>query len=109
MDLGTGGASNEAYGVFKIDWDLNKIGWLKIKGKDGEIENSFFLKGGSVMHQEVFEIKDLDSDGKMELIEKEGEYIGGEWESKENWKWQISVYKWDGSIFNYDEGLSNLF
>jgi len=108
LDLGTGGASNEAFGIFKIDWEKNKIEWLKIKRKDGQIENSFFLRGGSVMHQEDFELKDLDSDGKLEIIEKEGEYIGGDWESKESWKWQIFVYKWDGEIYNYDEELSNL-
>ena len=109
LDLGAGGASNEAFGIFKIDWEKNKIEWLKIKRKDGQIENSFFLRGGSVMHQEDLELKDLDADGKMELIEKEGEYVSGDWENKESWKWQISVYKWDGEIFNYDEELSNLF
>lgn len=108
LDLGTGGASNEAFGIFKIVWEENKIDWLKIKKKDDQIENSFFLKGGSVMHQEDFELKDLDFDGKLEIVEREGEYIGGDWESKESWKWQISVYKWDGSIFKYDKNLSEL-
>lgn len=107
LDLGTGGASSEAFGIFKIEWEKSKIEWLKIKRKDGQIETSFFLKGGSVMHQEDFELKDLDSDGKLEIIEREGEYIGGDWENKESWKWQISVYKFDGQIFNYDEKLSN--
>jgi len=106
LDLGAGGASNEAFGIFEIDLQAGKIEWLKIKEKDGEIKNSFFLKGGSVMHQEDFELKDLDGDGKMEIIEKEGEYLGGDWEKKESWKWQISVYKWDGKIFKYNEKLS---
>ncbi len=109
LDLGIGGANNEAFGIFKIDWEKNKIEWLKIKEKNGQIENSFFLKGGSVMHQEDFELKDLDGDGILEIIEKEGEYIGGEWQNKENWNWQISVYKWDGEIFEYNQELSDKF
>jgi len=109
LDLGTGGASNEAFGIFKIGWEQNEVEWLKIKRKDGQIKNSFFLKGGSVMHQEDFELKDLNGDGKLELVEKEGEYIGGEWESKESWEWQISIYKWDGQFFNYNEEFLNLF
>ena len=113
LDLGTGGASNEAYGIFKIDWDLNKINWLKIQ-KDGEIKNTFFLRGGSVMHQEDFELKDLDKDGLIEIIEEKGQYIGSsgeekDWLEEKNWKWQNSVYKWNGSIFLYNTELSNLF
>ncbi|KPJ57419.1 hypothetical protein AMJ49_00570 [Parcubacteria bacterium DG_74_2] len=114
LDLGTGGASNEAFGVFKINWNLNKIDWLKLKRKDQIVENTYFLRGGSIMHQEIFEVKDLNSDGVMEIIEKTGEYIGTfedpeDWKKEESWKWQITVYKWNGSIFDYNEELSTSF
>ncbi|MFQ6049741.1 MAG: hypothetical protein ACE5J0_01730 [Candidatus Paceibacterales bacterium] len=113
LDLGTGGASNEAYGIFKIDWDLNKINWLKVRREDGSVENTFFLQGGSVMHQEFFQLKDINNDGALEIIEKMSQYIGDsgkpeDWQKEENWKWQIWVYKWDGSIFIYDKELSDL-
>lgn len=111
--LGTGGASNEAYGVFKIDWVLGEINWLKIKAEDGTVENTYFLEGGSVMHQESFYFEDINQDGVLEMIEKTGSYIGGsgeleDWEKGESWNWQIWVYKWDGLIFAYNKELSEL-
>jgi len=113
VNLGTGGASNVAFGVFKIDWEENKIEWLKVKKENGNIGNTNFLRGGSVMHQEMFYLEDLDGDEIMEAIEKMSKYIGTsgdpeDWEKEENWEWEIWVYKWDGSMFVYDEELSNL-
>ncbi len=113
LALGTGGASNEAYGIFQIDWILGKINWLKIRAEDGTVENTYFLAGGSVMHQESFYFEDIDNDGVLEMIEKSGSYIGGlgeveDWEKGESLNWQIWVYKWDGSIFAYNKELSGL-
>lgn len=113
LGLGTGGASNEAYGVFKIDWSLGEMNWLKIKSEDGTVENTYFLAGGSVMHQESFSFEDVDNDGLLEMIEKSSGYIGGsgdsgDWEKEENWDWQVRVYKWDGLIFSYNKELSEL-
>ena len=108
LSLGTGGASNSAYGIFKINWEINKIDWLKIRKKDKSIIKTNFLKGGTVMHSEDFQLKDIDMDRKMEIIEKRGEYKGNSAyaEDLENWNWQIWVYKWNDSIFDYDEELS---
>lgn len=113
LSLGTGGASSEAYGIFKIDWILGEINWLKIKAEDGTVENTYFLEGGSVMHQESFYFEDIDNDGVLEMIEKAGLYLEGagepeDWEKEESWNWQIWVYKWDGLIFSYNEELSEL-
>ena len=113
LGLGTGGASNEAYGIFQIDWILGEINWLKIKAEDGSVENTYFLTGGSVMHQESFYFEDIDQDGLLEMIEKSARYLGGsgepeDWEKEEGWEWQIWVYKWDGLIFSYNKELSEL-
>jgi eight-cysteine-cluster-containing protein len=113
LDLRTGGASNEAYGIFKIDWDTNKIEWLKIQKEDQIIENTYFLQGGSVMHQESFKLEDLDGDEILEIIEKLGQYIGDsgeqkDWTKEENWEWQTWVYGWNGSIFVFNQELSDL-
>lgn len=113
LGLGTGGASNEAYGIFKIDWVLGEINWLKIRAEDGTVENTYFLEGGSVMHQESFYFKDIDQDGILEMVEKAVLYLNGlgepeDWEKGENLNWQIWVYKWDGLIFNYNKEMSEL-
>ena len=113
LALGTGGASNEAYGIFKIDWILGEMNWLKIKAEDGTVENTYFLEGGSVMHQESFYFEDIDNDGLLEMIEKARFYLEGtgepeDWEREESWNWQVWVYKWDGLIFSYNEELSEL-
>jgi len=113
LALGTGGVSNEAYGIFKIDWVLGEINWLKIKAEDGTVENTYFLEGGSVMHQESFYFEDVDNDGVLETIEKASRYLGGsgeleDWGEEESWNWQIWVYRWDGLIFAYNKELSEL-
>ena len=105
LSLGTGGATNEAFGIFKIDWDLKKIKWLKIRTKQGNLENSFFLKGGGIFHQEVFYLKDIDGDEILEVVEKFGQ-CEKECQKEKNWQWQISVYKWNGKIFEYSQKLS---
>ena len=108
LDLGSGGASNEAFGIFRLDWDSGKIIWLQVQRVGGEIENSYFLKGGSIMHQETFELGDIDKDGKVEIVEKEGVYIGtgsepDDWQKDENWQWETYTYKWNGNIFIYSK------
>ena len=113
LALGTGGASNEAFGIFKIDWILGEINWLKIRAGDGTVENTYFLEGGSVMHQESFYFKDINQDGVLEMVEKAVLYLEGlgepeDWEKGENLNWQVWVYKWDGLIFDYNKEMSEL-
>lgn len=113
LGLGTGGASNEAYGIFKIDWILGEINWLKIRAEDGTVENTYFLEGGSVMHQESFYFKDIDQDGVLEMVEKATFYLDGlgeleDWEKGEDLNWQVWVYKWNGLIFDYNKEMSEL-
>ena len=113
LALGTGGASNEAFGIFKIDWILGEINWLKIRAGDGIVENTYFLEGGSVMHQESFYFKDINQDGVLEMVEKAVLYLEGlgepeDWEKGENLNWQVWVYKWDGLIFDYNKEMSEL-
>ena len=108
LDLGSGGASNEAFGIFKIGWEAGKIIWLQVQRASGEIENSYFLEGGSIMHRETFELDDIEKDGKIEIIEKEGTFIGtgdnpDDWQNDANWQWEAHTYKWNGNIFVYSQ------
>jgi len=102
----TTGEDYMAYGIFKIDWGGNKIDWLKIKNKEGELENTYFVAGCTGMAPCIFDIKDLDSDGIDELIDEIVDC--SETRIGESCKFKISVYKWDGSFFTYDDKLSKI-
>jgi len=110
--LGTGGASNEAYGIFDVNWSKKEINWLNMRYESGSVQPTFLLRGGSVMHQETFQLNDIDGDGRLEIIEKSGGFIGssqvkeGDWLKEENWQWQKKVYRWDGEVFSYDKELT---
>jgi len=110
--LGTGGASNEAYGIFNVDWDRQEINWLNMRYESGAVQPTFLLRGGGVMHQEIFQLEDINGDGRLEIIEKSGGFIGSasteekDWGNLENWEWQKKVYSWDGVVFSYDKELT---
>ena len=110
--LGTGGASNEAYGIFDVDWLKQGINWLNMREENGSVQPTFLLRGGGVMHQETFQLNDLDGDGRLEIIKKSGGFIGNalteekDWGNLENWDWQKKVYRWDGAVFSYDKELT---
>lgn len=105
--LGTGGASNEAYGIFDVDWNRQEINWLNMREENGSVQPTFLLRGGGVMHQETFQLEDINGDGRLEIIEKSGVFIGSalteekDWGNLENWEWQKKVYRWDGVVFSY--------
>lgn len=110
--LGAGGASNEAYGIFGLDWSKQEINWLNMRYESGAVQPTFLLRGGSVMHQETFQLNDINGDGRLEIIEKNGGFIGSslvkeeDWLKEENWQWQKKVYRWDGGVFSYDKELT---
>lgn len=110
--LGAGGASNEAYGIFDLDWSKQEINWLNMRYESGAVQPTFLLRGGSVMHQETFQLNDIDGDGRLEIIEKNGGFIGSslveeeDWLKEENWQWQKKVYRWDEGVFSYDKELT---
>ncbi len=110
--LGAGGASNEAYGIFDMDWNRQEINWLNMRYESEVVQPTFLLRGGSVMHQETFQLNDIDGDGRLEIIEKNGGFIGSslvkeeDWLKEENWQWQKKVYRWDGEVFSYDKELT---
>lgn len=110
--LGAGGASNEAYGIFDLDWSKQEINWLNMRYENGSVQPTFLLRGGSVMHQETFQLNDIDGDGRLEIIEKSGGFIGSslveeeDWLKEENWQWQKKVYRWDEGVFSYDKELT---
>lgn len=115
MDTGTGGAYTTASGIFKVDWKAGTVEWLKVKKANGNIINTAFFQGASVMHKLGFSISDIDGDNVPEVVEVNGDYVGPNGESidtdkeldnKKNWKWQSNVYKWDGTLFSYSKDLS---
>lgn len=101
--LGSGGASNEAYGIFKIDWEAGKINWLKFQDKDKIIGYTWFAIGGTVMYGEDFELRDIDggNDFVLDIIEKHGENMNPMGDT-EDFQWTNTVYKWDGSMFVFE-------
>ena len=105
LDLGAGGASNEAFGIFKIDWDAKKIIWLKVKRQDGAIENTYFSEGGSATHTEDFELKDVDSDGFVEVVES-FEWLVISSDGSESSQKDKYVYRWSDGMLIYNEALS---
>jgi hypothetical protein len=100
------GADYGALGIFKIDWNLGKIDWVKIKKKDGSLEHAYFAYGGGAMYPIIFATKDFDSDGIDELIDERVDC--SETRIGESCKFKISVYKWDGSVFTYNDKLSKI-
>jgi hypothetical protein len=97
------GADYVALGIFKIDWNLGKIDWVKIRKKDGSLEPAYFAYGGGTANPMIFSTKDFDSDGVEELV---SEFIECSIESCD--LMEVAVYKWDGSVFNYSKEFSEL-
>jgi hypothetical protein len=114
LSLGNaGGAYTTASGIFKIDWNAGKISWLKMEKENENVQNASFLTGASLMHILGFELKDLDNDGILEVVEEENDYNGTSGDEdnmndKNNWESKKSVYKWSGSLFYYDSKLSDI-
>jgi len=115
LNLGLLGVSGYAYTIFKIDWDLHKIDRIKARNKEGSIEDYYFVNAAALMHRAGFYLEGLDNDKTMEIVEiydtrvesaSEANLVE---EGNNYWKREYVVYKWNGSIFNYNEKLSNRF
>jgi len=102
------GADHIASGIFKIDWDLGKIDWVKIKKKDGSLEHTYFEEGGGAANPIIFATKDFDLDGINELITEYLDCTVSSIVKQKGCDFDIAVYKWDGSIFNYSKEFSEL-
>ena len=118
VNLGLLGASGSAYTIFKIDWDLHKLNRIKVRDKEGNVEDHYFVEAFALMHRAGFHLEDVDNDKTIEIVEVYDSYVESKSETnlvEKNiageelyWKREYAVYKWDGSILNYNKELSNL-
>ncbi len=97
------GAYTNQYFILDIDWEKGELSSLEGRDKKGEVISPFVLSSGaSAMHVQSFEIKNLDEDKAMEIIEHQCNYHY----EKEEKICENKVYKWDGSYLSYHEELS---
>ncbi len=97
------GAYTNQYFILDINWEKGELSALEGKDKKGEIISPFVLSSGaSAMHVQSFEIKNLDEDKPLEIVEHQCNYHY----EKEEKICESEAYKWNGSYFNYHEELS---
>ena len=116
MSLGYGGASNAAYGFFRVDMQEKKLEWVQLRDQADQMRNAEFLMGGTVTHTETVQVLDLNLDGKKEIVElftQIWEPSGQENDipSKQTGEtWCLArAYRWSGSFFDFDRALSEQF
>jgi len=109
-------------GILNLNIANRKLDWIKLKDKDDKIVDAIFSIGAIVTYASDFAIKDLDKDGKKEIVSygfettmenpknlspiqaKEAIPID---EAEEIWQvYYTTVYEWDGAFFSYNEDLS---
>jgi hypothetical protein len=108
--LNLGPAANMAVTIYGIlDWDGEKIDWIKLKEKDGTIEPAILRSGPGLSYFDDFEFNDLNKNGKPEIIiiHKQYEPLEGA-PGKRKTTTITSVYEWDGTVFTYSEELSKV-
>jgi len=96
VNLASGGAYTENFGIFEIK--DNQINWTYLKDRDNKQKPAIFSEGSSVMHSQAYMI----NADKKALIQFSGETPDGE-----TWKWVAEAYVWNGTIFVYDQTLSD--
>lgn len=119
LDMGCRGERGQ-FQVIVLDVNISgkEIEVVKLVDKNGEIKDAVSYMGAtSAMSGHSFQIKDLDGDGRKEVIELEDGYQREleEWEKsdptirfeeKYMTKHQRIVYQWNRSLLAYNEGLS---
>jgi hypothetical protein len=108
--LNLGPAANMAVTIYGIlDWDGERINWIKLKEKDGIIEPAILRSGPGLSYFDNFEFDDLNKNGKPEIviIHKRYEPLEGA-PGKRKTTTITSVYEWDGTVFTYSEELSKV-
>jgi len=108
-------------GILNLNIANQKIDWVKLKTKNGDIENAIFLRGAIATYASDFIIEDLDKDGKKEIISYGFEIISKKpkklspieeivaMEESKRWtRYYAMVYEWDGKFFSYNKVLSKI-
>lgn len=108
LSLGTGGASTDSYGIFKINLASKTLIHTTMKDPDGTISPTEFLSGSSVTHTDGFEFRQLGSDPQPHLVlENALLNIDADPTKVKNWLWDMEAYDWNGSMFAYDKALTD--
>jgi len=95
VNLGSGGAYIEDYGLFKIK--NNKLSWIELKDKDGKLKPAIFYEGSSVKNAAFW--KPLEQNqGLVQFV--------GEANEENQWSWKAEAYFWQQEILNYDPTTS---
>jgi hypothetical protein len=106
-------------GILDVDFENQKLNWLKLKDEKGNIHNAIFWRGREALGGSDWDVEDIDEDGKKEIVEKEDWIVfkkpedfniakikqleDGNWE-----KCEVKAYEWDGLFFSYNEELSKI-
>ena len=102
MSLMYGGASSVVEGILHVDFSSNELTWVQLQDKDGQKQDAIFVLSATFGYQNYFEIRDIDSDGQKEIIEVFAQTLPGD----SGLSCDAVVYKWDGTLFSYNEALS---
>ena len=102
VSLMYGGASSWAEGILEVRTAPQKIDWLQMQTKQGQVQNAIFLLATAANHWNSVEFKDINNDTKNELIEIFAQSLPFE----ENINCTVNVYTWNNVRFVYSEALS---
>lgn len=101
LDLGSNELGyNEFYGIFKVDFEENKIAWLEVKAEYNTVRKTEFSRGNANSGPTAFELKDVDGDGWLDIEETLYPPV-----HESGGKETVNVYRWDGKMFVYERGL----
>lgn len=102
--------------LLDMDFNAQELEWLKLKEKDGNISEACLWYGSAAVANYEWYIRDINGNGKKELVNRkrwwtstkpEGLQIAKIRQLNDDWEvCTIAVYEWDGSLFSYNEGLS---
>lgn len=95
INLESGGAYIENYGLFEID--NNRLNWIQRKNKEGKWESAIFYEGSSVKNAALWQ----PLEGNFGLVQ----FIG-EANDEDQWSWKAEAYFWQGEILVYDPTTS---
>ncbi len=100
-----GATGGKIEGILNIDFLRQKLDWVKFRDKEGKVKDaSFFIRDGAT-YARWYSIEDVDQDGRKELIDFSVDYP---YYLVEPTGCTVKAYEWDGSIFSYNEEVSQI-
>jgi len=102
VSLMYGGASSAVEGILHVDLSNKALTWVQLQDKDGHKQDAIFVLSATFGYQNYFEIRDINSDGRKEIVEVFAQTLPGD----SNLSCDAAVYQWNGELFSYNELLS---